>query len=194
MTNTILDSPQRMPLAKIDVPALILAAIGGAAVLVAYYGVFKDEKDSYVESRFWIGIHRSTATALVPFQVTAAFGYIVFLLYASGVAGTRPQQGILTYGGGCGLAASVTTFSLASVLWPILTKWYLDDGPLTLSRALLPASSLVLAAAAAVVMVAGAFEANLRWPAIIGVLAFSSVVVMADGVGWQSKLLFKAVA
>lgn len=185
---TIVDPPP----GKIDAPALTLAAVGGAAVLITYGVVFRNERESYVESRFWLGIPASTATAMIPLQAAAALGYLVFLLYASGVADTRPQKGILTYGNGHGLAASVAVFSVASMLWPILTRWYLDSGSPTVSRALLPGASLVLAAGAAVVMVAGAFEADLRWPAILGILTFSSVVVMADAIGWQSKLIFSA--
>jgi len=127
--------------------------------------------------------------ALIPLQFIAGFGYIVFILYASGVAEKRPQQGILTYLNGHILTLSIWIFSIASILWPILTLWYLDKGPHTLTRALLPAGSLVLAAVAAIVMTAGAFEADLKWPAVIGILAFSSVVVLADAIGWQSKLI-----
>ena len=179
---SILD-PSRNALAKIDTPALVSAGIGGSLVLLAYVIVFRNEKESYVKSRFWVGINESTATALIPLQLAAAIGYIVFILYASGVADKRPQRGILTYLNGYSLTLSIWVFSIASILWPFSTQWYLD-GSQTLHRALLPASSLILAAVAAIVMTAGAFEADLRWPAILGIIAFSSVVVMADAVGW----------
>ena len=48
---------------------------------------------------------------------------------------------------------------------------------------------MVLAALVAIVMTAGAFEADLEWPAVVGVLVFSCVVVMSDSEGWNAKLI-----
>ena len=65
-----------MCLAKIDVPALISASIGGFLVLLAYFFAFQNEKGSYVKSRFGMGVPESTATALIPLQFRGLDIYI----------------------------------------------------------------------------------------------------------------------
>lgn len=178
-----------------DTVALISAAVGGTLVLGTYYAVFRGEAQVYRESRYWLGLDPSSVDWLVPLQATAGIGFLVFLAYASGaVDGRRPNRGLLSYADGHGLAIAVAVFSLASVAWPLATRFYLDDGPPTVTRALLPASSLVAAAASAIAMTAGAFEANLPGPALVAVLLFSTVVVMADAVGWNARLLLGAAA
>ena len=171
---------------EIDKLALIAAALGGGAVMVTYALVFRSEQRGYFDSRFWLNVPPSTARALLGLQISAALGYLVFLAYATGLVGKGPAtKGILQYWDKTGLTLSVVLFSAASLMWPLLTKLHLDDG----WAAGWPAASLVAASTAAIVMTAGAFEADLEWPAILGVLAFSCVVVMADGVGWNAKLL-----
>ena len=172
---------------EMDKPALAAAAVGGAAVLATYVAVFRNETQGYFDSRFWLKIPPSTARALLyGLQIPAGVGYLVFLAYATGLVGRGPAtKGILQYWGGTGLTLSVALFSAASVMWPLMTRLHLDEG----WGPGWPAASLVAAAGAAIVMTAGAFEADLEWPAVLGVLVFSSVVVMADGVGWNAKLL-----
>ena len=157
-------------------------------MLTTYVLAFQGETRGYFESRFWVQIPPSTARAICyGLQIPAALGYLVFLAYSTGLVGEgRASRGALS---SHGLVAWVSVFSAASVAWPILTKLHLDDG---LSAAA-PAASLVVAAIAATMMTAGAFEADLEWPAVLGVLMFSCVVVMADAVGWNAKLIYDSV-
>lgn len=184
-TSILSDSPTTRDM---DQPALATAVVGGLAVVTSYVLVFRHETEGYFHSRFWLNVPSSTARALCyGLQIPAAIGYIVFLAYATGAVGKRgpATKGILGYWDGTGLALSVALFSAASAAWPLLTKLHLDEG----WAPVWPAASLVAAAGAAVVMTAGAFEADLEWPAVMGVLVFGCVVVMADAVGWNAKLL-----
>lgn len=172
----------------IDKLALSTSLIGGVAVLIAYGIVFSEEKKGYFDSRFWLDIPEATRKAICYiFQIPAALGYLVFILYATGVIGAGVRKGVLQYGNGIGLTLSVGLFSVASVLWPFFTQSHLDKG----YSAAYPATALVLAAVAAIVMTAGAFEADLEWPAIVGVIFFSTTVLLADAVGWNAKLIVK---
>jgi len=163
------------------------ANIGSLAVIATYLYVFSQEDESYLISRFWVGIPRQTATALVPLQAAAAVGYIVFLGQA-----VHAESGLLTYLEGRALAALVATFSAASVAWPLATRWYLDGQP-TVARAMAPATSLVLAALAAIGMTAGAFEADLHWSGVIGSLIFANVVVLTAVVTMDFASLYPSI-
>ena len=173
---------------EFDYPAMIAATIGGLAVGASYTTVFANEYEGYFDSRFWLKIPRSTTKAICyGLQLPAGVGYLVFLAYATGLVGKGPAtKGVLQYWGKFGLTVSVTLFSIASVLWPLLTKLHLDQG----WGVGWPVASLLVAAMAAIIMTAGAFEADLEWPAVLGVLVLSCVVVMADAVGWNAKLLY----
>ena len=174
---------------EVDRLALFTAIVGGLTVLLTYMLFFVGEEGGYFKSRFWLNIPVSTTRALCyGLQIPAGIGYLVFLAYATGSVGTgAATKGILQYWDRKGLAMAIALFSLASVMWPIFTKLHFDEG----WGAGWPVASLITAAAAAIIMTAGAFEGDLQWPAILGVLVFSSVVVMADGVGWNAKLLHR---
>ena len=171
---------------EIDNAAIIATLSGAFAVLLTYYLVFRNEQSGYFNSRFWLEIPETTTRSLFyGLQIPAAFGYLTFVSYATGLMGKRPQEGILQYWDKKGLTLMICVFSLASVAWPIFTKSYLDNN----GGVIPPVISLVIASVAAILMTAGAFEADMEWPAILGILVFSTVVVMADGVGWNAKLL-----
>ena len=171
-------------------PAAIVlpAVIGGICVISAYYLVFKDETGSYTDSRFWIGIPPANASSIIPLQALAAIGYVLFILGLAGHIGKRPTAGILSYSNGTVGIWLIVAFSLASTLWPFATRWYLD-GEAGAARAIFPVSTLLVAAIAAILMVAGAFEGDMHWISTLGILMFANVVVLADAVGWNAKLL-----
>lgn len=172
---------------EIDVPALTVAAVGGLAVACSYVLAFRGETEGFFESRFWLRMPPATTRALTFYlQIPAAIGYVVFLVYAAGIAGRcRPRTGVLSYCGGAGLTLTVALFSAASMLWAPLTRMHLDG---KCGRAW-PALALVAAALAVILMTAGAFEADIDWKGVAGVLSLATVVVVVDGVGWNAKLL-----
>ena len=50
--------------------------------------------------------------------------------------------------------------------------------------------NLVVAAIMAILMVAAAFEDDMNPVGLYGVLAFATIVVLVDGVGWNAKLIY----
>lgn len=185
-----------------NVAALTTAFVGGAMVLASYAIVFSGEPSGYTTSRFWLGIDASTATALVPLQILAALGYLVFVYEAS--IASKPITGLFgaDYLGGHVLAVSIATFSIASAAWPYACLAYLDArddrrrrsgdsivGAGERAAAIATSATLILAALSAIVMLAGAFEADLNHRAVVGVALFGCTVVLLDGVGWNARLL-----
>lgn len=186
--------------------AFSTAIIGSVLVISAYIIVFGNETaTSYTQSRFWVNIRQDTAASLVPLQLLAAFGFITFVIEACGVItpDAEPKQGVLTYT--YALTICLAAFTLSSALWPFAARSYLDHRDTRILAganvaantseklaATLTATCLVIAAISAIVMTAGAFEGDMRPQAVIGVLFFANVVVLADGVGWNSKMLYSA--
>ena len=131
---------------------------------------------------------------MIPLQVAAGVGFLAFIACATGLAGdTVPTRGVLSYGNGFACTAAVATFMAASAAWPFATQRYLDMAP-EMRRwpdAAGPVAALCVAAVSAVIMVAGAFEADMHAAAVCGVLVFATVVVLADGVGWNAMLIHR---
>ena len=184
--------------------ALATATLGGVGVVISYVLALRNEPPgAYTESRLWVGIPAQTAQALVPLQLVAAVGYIVFTAEVTGLShwlGLRdgshkkPERGLFKHDHV--LPACFAVFSVASMAWPWLAVAYADAKGTSSARslALSAAFSLILAAVSAICMVAGAFEADQSQFAVLGVLAFATVVVLADGVGWNARLLVVALS
>ena len=173
----------------------IVSVLGGFAVVLSYVLVFRTETAGYTASRYWLGTTPvATASALIPLQIAGGLGFLVFVACVTGCVGnTVPTRGILSYGNGFVCTATVAIFLAASSAWPFATQRYLDLTPdaRAWSDAAGPVAALVAAALSAIVMVAGAFEGDMHPAAICGVLVFAMVVVLADGVGWNSMLILK---
>lgn len=188
--------------------------IGSAAVCVAYIDVFGNETeesasasastalsksnssndgDAYTNSRFWIGISQDTAMVIWPLQLMAAAGFVVFVaclfMDARKRHGVIADKGVLSYLNGGASVIIFSVFFLCSYYWPYATRDYLDGGSSSGWDMTRTSLSLVGAAISAMLMVAGTFEAGMHPMAICGVLAFAMVVVLADGVGWNAKLI-----
>ena len=59
----------------------------------------------------------------------------------------------------------------------------------SLSRSLLTCSCLWISSIAVMLLVAGTFEADPPFYALVGILLLANVVVLADGVGWSSRCI-----
>lgn len=169
----------------------VVVAVGGAAVLLSYYLVFGGE-GSYLGSPYWLGLPRGATGSVAGAQVVAALGFVLFL-----VAVTRapPRVGVLSRP--AALPVTLGVFLAASVAWPWLVRASRAEvglGP----YGFLTSVSLVVAAAAVVVLLAGTFEAfeasdgeseGWRTAALWGAAAVALVVVLLDGVGWNARFL-----
>ena len=165
---------------------------GSIAVMWSYYRVFGTESSSYATSRFWIGIPANTANAIMPLQIIAGIGFIVFTIRALGLSGSSPTVGILSYYNGFATTMIYAAFFIASTVWPFATRYYLDNKGTTM-QLLGVVCPLIIAAVSSILLTAGAFEADMDYSAVIGVLVFSNVVVLADGIGWNAKLIWSHV-
>lgn len=175
-----------------DAASLVVVGVGGLAVVLSYAVVFAGERSSYLDSRFWAGIPPSTAAVLVPLQVLAGVGFVVFTLHATGLVGRSPGTGVLSYLHGYATTVLYAVFMASSVAWPFTARTYLDArdaGEATTLQLLAVVGPLVLAATSALLFTAGAFEATMHPTAIVGALAFATVVVLVDGVGWNARLI-----
>lgn len=176
-----------------DIASLIVVVAGSIAVISSYISVFGNEEDSYTTSRFWLGIPASTATSIIPLQLIAALGFFMFTGYALGLVAPSPTVGILSYHNGYVTTVLYAMFFIASAVWPFTTLSYLNEKKTTspsfvhLFGVVCP---LLVAAISSIVFTAGAFEADMHPVAVVGILLFSNVVVVADGIGWNAKLIW----
>lgn len=175
----------------INKKSTLISLFFGLVVIYSYYDVFSYEKQHYIESRFWLGLKPDSVKIIIPFQILAMIGFITFIYYCLKEE-TQPKKGILTYLNGNFLALLLFIFFISSTFWTYTTKFYLDKNIFSFRNAIFPSLTLIVSAICAILMTAGAFEANMKKEAIISVLLFSFVVVLIDGVGWNSKLLFNA--
>ena len=169
-----------------------IVVVGAILLAASYFNVFSKERGSYTASRFWIGIPEHTAQTLVPLQILAAIGFILFVLPVSGIVPGNPTKGVLTYWNGYITSIVFATFFASSCAWPYLTRNYLNSknsGSTRLLDVMLPVLALSVAACSAGVMVAGSFEADMPAYSCIGVVIFAAVVIVADGIGWNAKLI-----
>lgn len=176
-----------------NVWTIAVTIIGSIAVITSYFIVFSLEKTGYTTSRFWVGISESNATSLIPMQILAGVGFLLFVCNVVGLLGNRPSKGILSYWNGYACTIIFAAFFMASVLWPYAARRYLDARDAHTASAIdvfYVMSSLVVAACSAILMVAGAFEENMHPLAMVGILLFAMVVVLADAVGWNAKLMY----
>lgn len=176
-----------------DIASLIVVVVGSIAVISSYIIVFGNEEDSYTTSRFWVGIPAPTATSIIPLQLIAAIGFFMFTVYALGLVAPSPTIGILSYHNGYVTTVLYAMFFIASTVWPFATLSYLNEqktaspSVVYLFGAVCP---LLIAAISSILFTAGAFEADMHPVAVVGILLFSNVVVLADGVGWNAKLIW----
>lgn len=186
VTRHMLDNPS-------DIASLIVVIIGSIAVISSYIIVFGNEEDGYTTSRFWVGIPASTATSIIPLQLIAAIGFFMFTVYALGIVAPSPTVGILSYQNGYVTTVLYAMFFIASTIWPFATLSYLNEKKATSPSAvhlLGVVCPLLIAAISSILFTAGAFEADMHPVAVVGILLFSNVVVLADGVGWNAKLIW----
>ena len=164
---------------------IAVSMIGSMSVLFSYYQVFASESEGYIRSRYWLGIREDNVRAIVPLQIAAAIGFVVFLI---AVINEPPQKGILSYANGYSTAMILAMFFVSSTMWTYTIKSHLDN-PQHLSW-VGPSASLVVAALSAILITAGVFEDDSSTQyKILGALAFATVVTMVDAVGWNSRLI-----
>jgi hypothetical protein len=179
------------------IPWILSSALLGGGVLMSYafvlfdaFGDFPVSKpnESYLESPYWLGLHKNSVTSLVVFQILAAIGYVVWQV---ALVVTRPTHGL--FADTRWLIFANMLFLLPSILWPFAAHRLLMDET-SLLGALLSSACLWAAAAGILLLVGGTFEDHRESPvAMIGILLTSTVVVVADGAGWSALAIHNAL-
>lgn len=166
----------------------ILTPILGISVLISYYITFRDEKQNYMNSRFWLGLSKNNILALVVFQLLALIGAVIFFTWINGYWGKPPSNGLLVYNNGNVAKCLIWSFLLASMFWSFLAKKSLVTNELI--WVCLTVLVLCIAGISVIGLLAGAFE-NQDTPtlAFIGIIELASVVVLADAIGWNSLFI-----
>jgi len=162
----------------------MILGIVGALVLVSYYVVFghlyRSRGTSYATHDFWFGIDETFVKILIAFQIAAVVGFLVAITMwfvqppEGGIMG-RPSILFLT----------LLVFLLASICWPFATYY---------KSPVLVVGSLLLAAIASILLLAGSVqEDKTRVPVMLGLLFFSIVTVLADGVLWNANYIYRII-
>lgn len=163
-----------------------------AIVLFDAFGSFPlpdsmKHRKGYLESPFWLSLPRASIVAVVVFQGFAAVGYLMWffsMLYE------RPTRGLLQ--DSRWLMVSNILFLVPSILWPFPAYRLLHD--LSMANAILSSACLWIAALGVILMVGGTFEDERKSPvATIGILLLSTVVIVADGIGWSATAIYAAL-
>ena len=70
--------------------------IGALVLFAAYYYVFSIDtnNESYVKSKYWLGLNIKSIYALIPLQIISAIGFIVWMI---SVRNNPPKKGLLSY-------------------------------------------------------------------------------------------------
>ena len=173
------------------------AAPVGAGILISYamvlmnsFGGFElpTASSSYIDSPYWLGADRGAIIAIVGFQLLAAAGYVMWIVWITLHGGSiensileaRIARLLLLHG-----------FLLASLAWPFTAYYYMLSP--TTGRAILTSAPLWVAAGCVIVLIGGTFEAGAPWYAVVGILMLGTVVVLADGVGWSAMAIKRSL-
>lgn len=156
-----------------DACLLLSTLIGGTALLWSYYTVFAEEQQSYLNSRFWVGMPKPLIRAVVAIQIVSLVGFIIAFFAPSGlIAGRKVPNAVLL----------TCLFFAGSIAWAFLARSALDGGgPVPV---LLTIMSLVVAAVANIMLLLASIKARNN-TASIGLLLLALTVVLSDGILWN---------
>ena len=152
---------------------LLSTLVGGMALLWSYYTVFSQEQQSYLDSRFWVGIPKPLIRVIVAVQLVSLVGFLIAFFAPSGLIAGRKVPN----------AAHLTClFFAGSVAWAFLARSALEGGgpvPVFLTIA-----SLIVVAIANIMLLLASIKAR-NHTASIGMLLLAPTVVVADGILWN---------
>lgn len=163
-------------------------------ILASYYVVFSKNNDGggYINSKFWLGVSENNVKALIPLQLAAAVGA---LIWVKTLRDQPAQKGLLSYKlwGESVFEIIILLFLVGSVIWPwSLLQPKLIESP-TMTKTLICCTGLFIAAIAGIMAQAGSFEADIPWYALISITVFNLTVVLNDGVGWSARLIHQTL-
>ena len=154
---------------------------------------FSKMLESYSESRLWLGIQKDIPKLLVYLQLAAAVSFVVltvFIIKEVNEDLNWPKKGFWSYR--LGIEAIYFFFYAGACVWPLATYFYLENKSTFIC--VCTSLSLVVCAIACIFLVAGFFEADdiSAW-IVYPIIIFASVVVLADGIGWNARLIYQHI-
>ena len=166
-----------------------------ALILFAtYYYVFSIDtnNESYMDSKYWLGLKKETIRTLIPIQILSAIGFIVWFI---SVRNNPPKKGLLSYKflNNPMYEVLVLLLVIGAIMWPLtlLQKDILTNK--TIYKTIICCSSLFICAFAGILMQAGSYEGNISALALLGITLFNTTVVLTDGIGWSSRLIYQTL-
>ena len=178
----------------ISIKKYMINELAGITVLAVYYYIFNiKENQTYFDSKYWLGISPNLIMALIPFQILAGIGAIIW--YKS-IRDNPPNIGLLNYRilNNPMYDILVFFFLFGSILWPLSLLQHKLIEQKTISKSLFCCFGLFIAAISGILLQAGSFEANNITPlALIGITLFNTTVVLNDGIGWSARLLYQTL-
>lgn len=152
---------------------LVSTLVGGMALMLSYYMVFVQEHQSYINSRFWVGIPNPLIKVIIAGQIVSLIGFLIAYFIPSGlIAGQQVPNAILL----------TCVFFAGSIAWAFLAKSALDGG--SLISILLTIISLVVTAVANILLILNSIKAR-NYTAALGLLLLALTVVLSDGIFWN---------
>jgi hypothetical protein len=166
------------------------------SILIIYYYIFKvkgKKNDTYFNSKYWLGVSQNVIKYLIPLQIGAGIGGLIWYKY---MRDNPPDKGFLSimFLNNYMFDILVCIFLIGSILWPIslLQKNIIENK--TLIKSLLCCSGLFIAALSGILMQAGSFECdNISPIALLGITIFNVTIILNDGIGWSSRLLYQTI-
>ena len=153
----------------------------GLLVLVTYYICFTrlQEPSPYASHPMWFGMPKAYIYFCIVLQIAAAIGFIFLFI---DLVRNPSTKGILSYIDGYAPTMILATFLISSIVWPIVTTYKHKTGSVL---------SLVIAAMASLLLLAGVTEDRKPLSVVIATVIFCIVTVLQDGVMWNANYLLQ---
>ena len=133
-----------------------------------------------ISQKYWFGIEKPIQRVYMGLMLCAAVGLITVTGWYCSLP-ELPSRGLLQHA--WVMPALYATIMLCSAGWSFAVTQPVP------SR-LLVAATLVGTAVSSILLLAGVMESNVRtWYAVLGALAFGTVTVLSDSVGWLANFL-----
>lgn len=163
---------------------LVLTILLGLGTLGSYVPLVIDQVKGKYD--YWLQFPKSSRIVFYVFQALAAVGFLTFFINYM-IEPVDDKQGLLSY------TPWVTPLILGILLlscliWGISVVQYMRNRSTWLKW--VAVTSLVVTAIGALLLLAGYAETKEpKWYVLLGLLLFSIVTVLADGVMWNARFI-----
>ena len=178
-----------MKLSTIQIVSLVLTIVLGILVLISYIPIGRRQIGGSFD--YWLGLSMSLRPYLYVLMAIAAAGFIMMMV--DYLTSPPPTDGLFAKHEAV-FPVIVSVCLTASALWSVFVLQYSQATQQAHRRGWAAATSttLVVAALCSILLIAGQVEkSNTSISGFVGSILFGLVVVLVDGVGWNSRLLIQ---